>query len=451
MWKDLSMKERAALMKIALNNGITSLEEIRNKYDEGGKLSDKEYLEVINKVVEINNPIWNKYREEEGVPSLSKEEELQRVLSDSTYDYRGYYNKYPNSRANAYTHWTDEFKTVYHPTFSTESIYHNNRNKKYNPLGLPGGLWAENLEYFIPRAWQLVESNKYDNGGIKDSWKPWYWFTPRYNNHTLKEALFKAYDDGLEGRNIIHNGNAYKVSLSENDIKDYYSSNPTKIPRFTRIVSNDSKTANASTDFENNTNIKQKQLYKIAKNKGYNSDDYYIPYIYNKEIKIPNIGRVSTNILDSLAVNAERAGIPVIDALGLATEETVLGATPNYSLQANKEYYKEKHGTEMPKEVQDSLERRALNASLARNFGGIHPQFLVNDHEWYQRGWEESPKYSNLKKIKSPLEHAFTLFKMGLYNSGDTEHSKKIRSKGNQVFNTPIVQNWYKEYKSSKK
>lgn len=38
MWKDLSMKERAALMKVALNNGITSLEEIRNKYDEGGLL-----------------------------------------------------------------------------------------------------------------------------------------------------------------------------------------------------------------------------------------------------------------------------------------------------------------------------------------------------------------------------------------------------------------------------
>lgn len=30
------MKERAAMIKVAVNNGITSLEEIRNKYDEGG-------------------------------------------------------------------------------------------------------------------------------------------------------------------------------------------------------------------------------------------------------------------------------------------------------------------------------------------------------------------------------------------------------------------------------
>ena len=33
------------------------------------------------------------------------------------------YTKYPNSKANADTHWTDEFKTVYHPTFSKESKY----------------------------------------------------------------------------------------------------------------------------------------------------------------------------------------------------------------------------------------------------------------------------------------------------------------------------------------
>jgi hypothetical protein len=36
MWKDLSMKERAAMIKVAVNNGITNLDEIRNRYDEGG-------------------------------------------------------------------------------------------------------------------------------------------------------------------------------------------------------------------------------------------------------------------------------------------------------------------------------------------------------------------------------------------------------------------------------
>jgi hypothetical protein len=54
---------------------------------------------------------------------LSVDEEFTRILNDNTYDYRGYYNKYPNGKGNAIDHWTDEFKTVYHPTFSVYSKY----------------------------------------------------------------------------------------------------------------------------------------------------------------------------------------------------------------------------------------------------------------------------------------------------------------------------------------
>lgn len=36
MWKDLTMKEKAAMMKVAIQNGITDLDEIRNRFDEGG-------------------------------------------------------------------------------------------------------------------------------------------------------------------------------------------------------------------------------------------------------------------------------------------------------------------------------------------------------------------------------------------------------------------------------
>jgi hypothetical protein len=45
-------------------------------------------------------------------------------------------------------------------------------------------------------------ANRFDDGGIKDTWKPQYWFTPEYEGSNLKEAIFKAYDDGLEGKNI---------------------------------------------------------------------------------------------------------------------------------------------------------------------------------------------------------------------------------------------------------
>lgn len=36
MWKDLTMKEKAAMMKVAIQNGITDLDDIIKRFDEGG-------------------------------------------------------------------------------------------------------------------------------------------------------------------------------------------------------------------------------------------------------------------------------------------------------------------------------------------------------------------------------------------------------------------------------
>ena len=101
----------------------------------------------------------------------------------------------------------------------------------------------------------------------------------------------------------------------------------------------------------------------------------------------------------------------------------------------------------MPVERGKELENVSLNASVARNFGGIHPQFLINDHEWFKRGWG----IKSLDKVASPLEHGFRLFKLGKYNTGEPEHTEKVRKAGNAAFNTPAIQNWYKEYKSKSK
>lgn len=68
---------------------------------------------------------------------------------DSTYDYEGYYNQYP---AQAWAmlgndpeaHFVDEFKTVYHPTFSDQSKYSGIVDVRFNPEGIIGGTWSEN-------------------------------------------------------------------------------------------------------------------------------------------------------------------------------------------------------------------------------------------------------------------------------------------------------------------
>lgn len=311
------------------------------------------------------------------------------------------------------------------------------------------GYDALNFFGLIPRK----ESNSYGDGGSKDSWKPWYWGTPTYDFPTLKEALMQAYYNGREGKNILYKGKAYKVKLNDADLEEYNRRKQYMINKdnpettFNRVRPNDSPTAKESTTLENDINSRQKSMYYIAKKKGYDSKDYYIPYIYEKEIKIPGIGRLSSNMLDSIAVNAERAGIPLIDAIGLAANETKFGAIPNFSTNARNKAFEAKHGREMTQKEIKTLERNALNSSVARNFGGIHPQYLINDHEWFQRGWD----FKDLEDIASPLEHGFRLFRKGKYNTNDPEHTKKVRAEGNTVFNTPVVQQWYRNYKKNKK
>ena len=164
-WDDLSIKEKADIMGVAISNGITTLPEIKAKYNEfaeGGELSDDEYYTTMERVAEKNNPKWNQQRLEDGSKPLTVDEDLMRILNANDYNYRGYYNKYPQSTANADTHWTDEFKTAYHPSFSNQSIY-SGKKSQYNPIGLPGGFWL-NDESFIPKAWQY-DANEYKSGG----------------------------------------------------------------------------------------------------------------------------------------------------------------------------------------------------------------------------------------------------------------------------------------------
>lgn len=138
----------------------------------GGKdnnISDSQYISIMERVAEENNPIWNQLRRKDGDVQLSVDEELRRILNDNSYDYRGYYNKYPNSTANADTHWTDEFKTVYNPTFSVYSKY-SGKKSQYNPEGVLGGQWIN--DQYVP-AWgqklpfQKLKLYRFKNG--KDS------------------------------------------------------------------------------------------------------------------------------------------------------------------------------------------------------------------------------------------------------------------------------------------
>ena len=72
MWKDLNMKERAAFIKVAVDNGILNINDIighYNKFAKGGK---------INKV----NPKWEIAATEKGFKIASSfSEEIKNIMN----------------------------------------------------------------------------------------------------------------------------------------------------------------------------------------------------------------------------------------------------------------------------------------------------------------------------------------------------------------------------------
>lgn len=285
---------------------------------------------------------------------------------------------------------------------------------------------------------ELLESyysNQFGNGGFTDWLKS---AKEKANSYLASSRLGKflaGFDQMMRGGQQTQNNSNINSNINSD------SRNESAL--LTRVRPNDSRTREASEAIENDIAKRQISMIREADRKEHPSEDYAIPYIIEQEIKIPGVGRTTKNMLDSIAVNAVKAGIPLYEAIGLAAEETALGAAPNISTDAWVKNFKKKHNR-MPtdKEIH-AQENKIMNSSYARSYGQIYPQFLINDHEWYQRGWEDSPKYrEELEGIQSPLQHGFTLYRMGLYNTGDKNHTKKVRSKGKAILNTDVVKDW---------
>lgn len=144
MYKDLSLKEKSELFKLMVSNGITDINEIEkiyNSYSDGG------YLSYMEKLAKKKAKDWG----------MEEDEALTMMLNNNEYDYKAFYNnnredalKMLNSDSN--THFSDIGKTVWHPTFSNESIY-SGKVSEYNPKGTIGGSW-KGLEY-VPSKSQL--------------------------------------------------------------------------------------------------------------------------------------------------------------------------------------------------------------------------------------------------------------------------------------------------------
>lgn len=172
-----------------------------------------------------------------------------------------------------------------------------------------------------------------------------------------------------------------------------------------------------------------------------NTQSYIIPFIKEKAITLTNAGRatgakLSTNLLDSLADNAVRAGVPIRTAIGLATKESTLGNPTD--------------------------DRTAWNISSAirEQFNGIYPgtvQHINNGTNIvqgdnlinYHKGNTNTSVFSDNTE-KSVIQEGLEFYKQhpDKYNPGQPGYQKSVEARGNEVMNSPEVQKWYKGWEA---
>lgn len=239
------------------------------------------------------------------------------------------------------------------------------------------------------------------------------------------------YKDLPNGYKQVVTSLAKELNYDIKNIEKIYNSGILKAPiqaRFrgaptARVRSNDSPTKNNSEALEDEMN----KLLFNSKGRRLPNMKYAIPYIEELEVKVPGVGRTTTNALDSLAKYAYEARIPLEEAIGIAAQETVLGALPLYN-----------YGDE-------NVSDRALgNASYFRNYGIIPAENFVRD---FRYNVAEDP----ISRDIPPLLHAFEYWKKGNYNRGDPNHTSDVRNKGRAVMNTKVIQEWVKNSELAQK
>ena len=343
-------------------------------------LTDAQYYSIMKQVA-IDN--WRKWGD------ASPAAAFNRAINSNAYDYRGYYNKYPNSRANADTHWTDEFKGVGEKTFSDQSKYSGVKHPKYNPNGIRGGHWyGANEDMFVPSIQQLVERSKFAKGG-------------KYNFANFANRLERNVNESDNtrvgsGRRVINARN--RQYRRDNSLIGKVINYIDKSDRASQIKREGTLTA------QQYRNSKSAQIFGHYDRVNYKGKTYYVPQVQGgiaPTVGISNAGKVASfyNRLDK----AKRvfSGAPSVNNLrrqpNLPSLETIIsGGRNNFKGISNTERSFSPNpvmpkgyrvtglkGTQSPKEIGKSfynyLTRRT---AIVPDRGNVKP-FSINNNSTY--------------------------------------------------------------------
>lgn len=349
-----------------------------------------------------------------------------------------------------------------------------------------------------------ISPAEYALGGLKDGT-----FTDRFKEGFKYQEKYKDVnglkDDGTKAK-FGKDFKMPKLYLRREDVFDeiddiiYNNNNPKELSKLLDEYWNSIEN-NVSIPAEFKQNIKQDiEHYKkypyasslitrnrIDDNKKYENDKKLrIPADYNKMITLSKAGKstgitVTKNMLDSLAYRGGRAQADTVRVLGVPAQETGLGKfegttymTPRQIIQDD-EYYK--------------LDR-SENPSYFIREGGVNPTELMNNHYYYASSADQEAlgaifrktgaghdtsngnvmanigyneitpeveeeakktwRYTTNKRAKEnldvhPLEQAYELDKTGNYNLGISNHNALVQKRGEELWNSPEIQQWWKE------
>ena len=278
-WDQLSLSQKAGLIKIYVNNGFSDIDSIREDYNKNvenfqsndanfvQRLRDNDPKYIQNADGSVSTHKLNYATDDNGAIIYSSVQEHNGTLVDHSEDNMGGLES------------AIQQKDTVRTSIPFAEWYTKNYKKDYD-------------EFFS-------RYNKFDGGG--------------FINKIL--GLLSRKKDNT-------NNNQNSIDLDKRKLEFIRS-----LDKHPRVRDNDSPTKERSQKIEDN--IHKRQINLNAKRP---AEDYYIPYIIEDEISVPGIGRVSTNMLDSIAVNASKAGISLADGLGLHSVETKFGANPNIIL-----------------------------------------------------------------------------------------------------------------------
>ena len=230
-----------------------------------------------------------------------------------------------------------------------------------------------------------------------------------------------------------------------------------------------------------NANYKKDVHYRYSIKSGrYKSPlkNYNIPFIPKKKITLTNAGLatgavLSTNLLDSIAINAERAGLPIKTAIGLATKESTLN-NPTYDIRSRAKISKfDRHELEKARKLGSEKNIKPIqNINNGNTPENLLINYNPNDNPYSSainyifekaKSWEDNLKMMNdteayadrqairnqAQPSKSYLQAGFEYYKKNPrgYNPGQPNYPQLVNKRGEEVWGSPEVQNWYKGYR----